>query len=140
MNQDPRNFPQNVHIALGDKRLKSALVRLKSHFSVNRRKSIDRYGDFEALREAGKSIRDYAINNLDTMLVTFEKNVVARGGRVSVDPLGTIYTAGRRFPPVTATTWTGSPASAAWNPRPIIASWPGLPSSRRSGSWSGSRS
>ena len=82
MNQDPRAFPKNVHAALGDKRLKAALSRLKTHFSVGRRRSIDRYGDFEALREAGKSIRDYAIGNLDTLLESFEKSVVARGGHV----------------------------------------------------------
>ena len=82
MTQDPRAFPQNVHLALGNKRLQSALVRLKTHFSVGRRKSIERYGDFEALREAGRDIRNYALDNLGTLLETFEKNVTSRGGHV----------------------------------------------------------
>ena len=82
MNLDPRNFPQNVHTALGDTRLKSALARLKTHFSVSRKKSIARFGDFETLRETGRAIRDHAIEHLDTLLETFEKNVTARGGQV----------------------------------------------------------
>ncbi len=82
MNHSPRTFPQNVHAALGDMRLKSALARLKSHFSVSRRKAIDRYGDFETLRDAGRDIRNYALDHLDTLLETFEKNVIARGGHV----------------------------------------------------------
>ncbi|MDE1987798.1 MAG: iron-sulfur cluster-binding protein [Alphaproteobacteria bacterium] len=82
MINSPRTFPQNVHAALGDARLRSALSRLKSHFSVSRRKSIERYGDFETLRDAGRDIRNYALDHLDTLLETFELNVVARGGRV----------------------------------------------------------
>ena len=82
MTQDPRAFPQNVRLALGNKRLQSALVRLKTHFSVGRRKSIERFGDFEALREAGRDIRNYALDHLDTLLETFEKNVALRGGDV----------------------------------------------------------
>jgi L-lactate dehydrogenase complex protein LldF len=82
MNQDPRAFPANSHTALGDMRLKSALARLKTHFSLLRKKSIERYGDFETLREAGRAIRDFALDHLDTLLETFENSVVARGGRV----------------------------------------------------------
>ncbi|MBU6299519.1 MAG: lactate utilization protein, partial [Alphaproteobacteria bacterium] len=78
----PRTFPQNAHLALGDVGLKSALARLKSHFGASRRKSIERYGDFEALRDAGRDIRNYALDHLDTLLETFEKNVVAHGGHV----------------------------------------------------------
>lgn len=82
MIHSPRRFPQNVHAALGDMRLKSALTRLKSHFSVSRRKAIERYDDFETLRDAGRDIRNYALDHLDTLLETFEKNVIARGGHV----------------------------------------------------------
>lgn len=71
-----------AHEALADPRLKSALGRLKTHFALKRQDAVVRYGDFEALREAGKRIRDYAIAHLDTLLVTFEASVAARGGQV----------------------------------------------------------
>jgi L-lactate dehydrogenase complex protein LldF len=82
MNQDPRAFVQASQDALGDGQLKVALARLKTHFSVSRKKSVERYGDFETLREAGRAIRDYSIDHLGTLLETFEQNLVARGGKV----------------------------------------------------------
>ncbi len=68
--------------ALGDAGLKTALGRLKTHFVHRRAESIARFGDFEALREQGRAIRDYAIAHLDTLLEEFERNVIARGGHV----------------------------------------------------------
>ena len=44
--------------------------------------AVQRYGDFEGLRVAGRDIRDYAITHLDTLLETFEASVNARGGKV----------------------------------------------------------
>jgi L-lactate dehydrogenase complex protein LldF len=82
MNADPRAFKESAHDALNDAKLKSALGRLKTHFGLKRAESFERYGDFEGLREAGRTIRDHAIANLDTLLETFERNVIARGGHV----------------------------------------------------------
>mgnify|MGYP001546592944 FL=1 len=82
MNADPRAFPQNARRALNDPKLKLALGRLKTHFQVRRAESVDRYGDFENLREAGRAIRDYSLAKLDTLLETFERNVIAHGGHV----------------------------------------------------------
>ena len=82
MNLDPRNFPQTARAALNDPLLRPALGRLKTHFGAGRAFAVQRYGDFEALREAGKVIRDYAVTHLDELLVTFEESVVARGGQV----------------------------------------------------------
>ena len=82
MNLDPRKFPENATEALADPTLKPALARLKTHFQIGRTRAATRYGDFEALREAGRAIRDYSITHLDTLLETFEKSVVARGGKV----------------------------------------------------------
>ena len=47
MNLDPRAFPKNAHDALANPKLQSALGRLKTHFSLNRRAAIEAYGDFE---------------------------------------------------------------------------------------------
>jgi L-lactate dehydrogenase complex protein LldF len=82
VNADPRDFKARAHAALNDAALKGALGRLKTHFALRRQDAVARYGDFEALREAGKAIRDHAIANLDTLLETFERSVVARGGLV----------------------------------------------------------
>ncbi len=82
MTQNPREFPQAATAALKDENLKLALARLKTHFVLRRADSIERYGDWESLREQGRAIRDYALSHLDTMLESFERAVAARGGHV----------------------------------------------------------
>jgi L-lactate dehydrogenase complex protein LldF len=82
MNPDPRDFVEASHQALADPMLKSALGRLKTHFGLKRQEAAERYGDFEGLREAGRAIRDHTLANLDTLLETFERAVIARGGHV----------------------------------------------------------
>jgi L-lactate dehydrogenase complex protein LldF len=82
VNQDPRQFPQAARAALSDKTLRPALDRLKTHFVLRRADTVARYGDFEALRQAGRDIRDYAVTHLDSLLETFEASVNARGGTV----------------------------------------------------------
>jgi L-lactate dehydrogenase complex protein LldF len=71
-----------AHEALNDPQLKPALARLKTHFARGRTYAAARYGDFEALREQGRSIRDHALSRLDELLEIFERNVQANGGRV----------------------------------------------------------
>ncbi len=80
--QDPRRFVEAAHEALHDPQLKPALGRLKTHFARGRAYAAARFGDFEALREQGRAIRDYALSHLDELLQTFERNMQARGGHV----------------------------------------------------------
>ncbi|HEY4112550.1 MAG TPA: lactate utilization protein B [Rhizomicrobium sp.] len=83
MNFDPREFREQSRAALADPGLKMALSRLKTHFALGRAKAVARYGgDWEELREHGRAIRDHAVTHLDTLLETFERNVVAQGGHV----------------------------------------------------------
>jgi L-lactate dehydrogenase complex protein LldF len=82
MTQDPRNFTAASHDALADPQLKIALGRLKTHFQLGRTHAASNFGDFEALREQGRAIRDYSLSRLDTLLETFEARVTARGGHV----------------------------------------------------------
>ena len=82
MTLDPTRFVEASHEALHDERLKPALGRLKTHFALGRSYAVSRYPDFEAMREQGRAIRDYALSRLDTLLETFEKRVTARGGHV----------------------------------------------------------
>jgi L-lactate dehydrogenase complex protein LldF len=80
--QDPRRFVEAAHEALNDPQLRPALGRLKTHFGRGRAYAAGRYGDFEALREQGRAVRDHALSHLDEFLETFERNVQQRGGRV----------------------------------------------------------
>ncbi|MBV9330226.1 MAG: lactate utilization protein, partial [Alphaproteobacteria bacterium] len=82
MTLDPTAFKLASRAALADASLKPALARLKTHFAIGRARAISRFGDFEAMRDAGRDIRDHAIANLDRLLETFEAAVVARGGHV----------------------------------------------------------
>ena len=83
MNLDPQRFRETAQAALHDPSLRIALSRLKTHFALNRTLAVERYaGDWEALREQGRAIRDHAITHLDTFLEEFERNVIARGGKV----------------------------------------------------------
>ena len=82
MNYDPRRFPEAAHAALQDPQLRPTLARLKTHFGHGRELAAARFGDFEALREQGRAIRDYALAHLGTLLEQFERNVTARGGHV----------------------------------------------------------
>jgi L-lactate dehydrogenase complex protein LldF len=82
MTPDPREFRAASRKALADAGLKQALGRLGTHFVQRRADAVERYGDWDALREQGRAVRDYALAHLDTLLETFEHNIQARGGHV----------------------------------------------------------
>jgi len=66
-----------------DRALQDKLGKAKSRFVAARAGAVADYaGDFEALREAGREIRDRALANLDVWLETFEERACARGARV----------------------------------------------------------
>jgi L-lactate dehydrogenase complex protein LldF len=82
MTLDPRAFREAGRAALHDPSLRVALGRLKTHFALGRALAVERYGEWEHLREQGRAIRDYALAHLDTLLEQFERNVMSRGGHV----------------------------------------------------------
>ena len=75
-------FKANAHEALVDATLQKALGIMKSGFQVRRAEAIARLPEFEALREAGKAIKNHTLENLDFYLEAFEAKVTARGGQV----------------------------------------------------------
>jgi L-lactate dehydrogenase complex protein LldF len=75
-------FKANAHKALGDTVLRRALDNMRSGFPAKRLAAINRLPEFEALRDAGKAIKNHVLEHLDFYLETFERNVVARGGTV----------------------------------------------------------
>ena len=75
-------FRLNAHEALVDATLQKALGIMKSGFQVRRAEAIAKLPEFEALREAGKAIKNHTLENLDFYLEAFEAKVIARGGQV----------------------------------------------------------
>jgi L-lactate dehydrogenase complex protein LldF len=75
-------FTANAHRALHDATLQQALAKAGVGFVDKRRAAIDGLPEFQALREAGRRIKDHALANLDHYLLRFEQQVQASGGQV----------------------------------------------------------
>ncbi len=76
------HFRRRAHERLNDRQLQENLVRFKERFVSARRNSLAEVDDFEALREAGRAIRQRGLDNLDSYLEIFERNATARGATV----------------------------------------------------------
>jgi len=76
------HFKERAHANLHDERLQAKLGNLQAKFVMKRRASLVELDDFEGTREAGKAIRNRALDNLDVWLETFERNATARGATV----------------------------------------------------------
>ncbi|MBI4756432.1 MAG: iron-sulfur cluster-binding protein [Betaproteobacteria bacterium] len=77
----PRFKARAAH-KLADPALQKALTRVKIKFVPARAQAAADFGDFEALREAGRAIRDRALADLDLWLERFEREATARGAVV----------------------------------------------------------
>jgi L-lactate dehydrogenase complex protein LldF len=77
-----RSFTANARSALADANLQRALTRMQGGFPLHRRQAVERLPEFEALREAGRSIKDHVLAHLDFYLELYETNVAAAGGQV----------------------------------------------------------
>ncbi|MBC9072268.1 iron-sulfur cluster-binding protein [Thauera sp. CAU 1555] len=80
-------FKARVGDKLADRVLQENLGKAKSKFVDARARAVAEYerdegADFEALREAGKAIRNRTLANLDVWLETFEAKATERGGQV----------------------------------------------------------
>src|SRR4029079_10857450 len=76
------HFKERAHVNLNDERLQSNLRNMQAKFVGNRRESLVELRDCEGTREAGKAIRNRALENLDVWLEIFERNAIARGATV----------------------------------------------------------
>ena len=76
------HFKARAHANLHDERLQSKLKNLEAKFVAKRRASLHELDDFEGTREAGKTVRNRALDNLDVWLELFESNATARGATV----------------------------------------------------------
>lgn len=82
MHPRSRAFRANAAKALVDPGLQAALGKLKAGFRVKRAAAVARLPEFEALRDAGKAIKDHTLAHLDAYLETFETRAIAAGGQV----------------------------------------------------------
>jgi len=76
------DFKARAREALADQELQKALKLVQVKFVPNRAAAAAEYGDFEALRDAGRDIRNRALENLDLWLERFEQEATRRGARV----------------------------------------------------------
>jgi len=80
---DATSFPQDARAALNNARLQGALTHLKEGFQVKRAAAFAAYPiPFESLREQGRAIKQSALAQLDELLVQFEAQASANGGKV----------------------------------------------------------
>jgi L-lactate dehydrogenase complex protein LldF len=75
-------FSANARRALADATLQQALAKAGAGFVGKRRGAIDALPEFDALRAAGRDIKEHTLAHLDHYLLRFEQQVEAAGGHV----------------------------------------------------------
>src|SRR5216110_2127789 len=76
------HFKERAHANMANAQLQHNLQKFKGKFVAKRRESLTELDDFEGTREAGRAIRQRALDNLDAWLELFERNATARGATV----------------------------------------------------------
>ena len=76
------HFKERAHANMANAQLQRNLQKIKGKFVAKRRESLTELDDFEGTREAGRAIRQRALDNLDVWLEIFERNATARGATV----------------------------------------------------------
>ena len=64
-------FKDNVTRALNDAHLQQALGHVRTKFIDKRLQAIDALPEFEALRDAGRDLKNHVLSRLDEYLVEF---------------------------------------------------------------------
>ncbi|MCC7327406.1 MAG: iron-sulfur cluster-binding protein [Burkholderiales bacterium] len=76
------HFKERAHVKLNDEVLQGNLRKIKGKFVAKRKASLVELDDFEGTRDAGRAIRQRALDNLDVWLEMFEQNATERGATV----------------------------------------------------------
>lgn len=82
MKPTSRAFKDNARRALGDPHLQQAMTNLRAGFVERRAIAVSRLPEWEELRDQAIAIKRHTLAHLDFYLETFEKNVIANGGKV----------------------------------------------------------
>ncbi len=77
-----RHFPVRSVAAMNNPDLQAAMGRAKGGFIGKRRRAVEGLPEFEALRVAGREIKEHTLSHLDYYLEHFEERVAASGGTV----------------------------------------------------------
>ena len=77
-----RDFPARARAGLESPELQVAMGKAKDGFIARRRLAVGNLPEFEALRKAGREIKEHTLSHLDYYLEHFEKQVRASGGVV----------------------------------------------------------
>lgn len=77
-----RSFPAEARVALADTQLRRNLHHATRTIRTKRAGVVAEVADWEDLRLAGEAIKTFALENLDSLLAAFERNVVDAGGHV----------------------------------------------------------
>jgi L-lactate dehydrogenase complex protein LldF len=80
-----QTFDTKIHQTLEDPRLQAAIYASTARLMNHRRLVVspDVLPDFQELRTQAQALKKHTLENLDHYLETFEKNVVANGGKVA---------------------------------------------------------
>jgi len=76
------SFPDAARIALGDSQLRANLRKATHTIRDKRARVVAEVDDWEALREAGRAIKERTMRHLDVHLEALERSVYDRGGVV----------------------------------------------------------
>ena len=75
-------FQRNAGAALHNPALQKALKNIKIGFVRKRAAAVAKLPEFEALREAGRELKNHVLDHLDFYLERFEAKVIESGGQV----------------------------------------------------------
>jgi L-lactate dehydrogenase complex protein LldF len=82
MQSSAHDFKRRAETALEDMELQKALALLKTGFTVKRAAAVAALPEFQALRDAGREIKEHTLAHLDFYLERYEAQVRASGGHV----------------------------------------------------------
>lgn len=80
--QTANNFDKNARAAIADPILQGALQNLATTFGTRRKAAIATVPDWEASREAARSIKSEVLSKLDKYLADFADNAEANGAKI----------------------------------------------------------
>jgi L-lactate dehydrogenase complex protein LldF len=78
----PLTFPQSARIALENTQLRRNMGKATQTIRAKRQAVVNELPDWEALREAGRAIKERTLRHLDSYLIQLEVAVQAAGGQV----------------------------------------------------------
>ena len=78
----PLTFQQSARAALENTQLRRNMGKATQTIRAKRQNAVNELPDWEALREAGRAIKEYTLRHLDQQLLQLEEAVTRAGGQV----------------------------------------------------------